>query len=441
MCTLYFHPLARYPGSKIAAISTSSWEFYWNYYHNGRMLFEIERLHEVFGPVIRIGVNDLHVSDPEIYQDLTRTNSGFTKDVGFYLTISLPGTSIGETDPEKHRVRRKVLSPALSGRRVQELAPAILQKTKELLARFENASDASSSICVTSAAKAFTMDIISKIVLGQELGCVADPAFRNELTGHLDAVFRMGWTATAFPRLSGLALQVMSMTAVLPFPVPLASLKRSCLSITKKYLDIFSPNHTANSTATRIEACDTNNHSRSAVIDVLMDSNNVETHTVPSLDELNDEILMLLIAGNDTTSNAVIFAIYQIATHRMVRQRLIDELKGALPSLGEDDWITYDRAKRLPYLTAAIKEALRLGSPIPGRLPRTVPREGYSLYGHWLPPKVNIHTSAYLLNRHPKIWDEPDAFKPERWIGEGASRRDKYIATFGKGSRQCLGKE
>ncbi|RWA04976.1 hypothetical protein EKO27_g10123 [Xylaria grammica] len=347
---LYFHPLAGYPGSKFAAISTSSWEFYWNYYHNGRMLFEIERLHKVYGPVIRIGVNDLHVSDPEVYQDLTRINSGFTKDVGFYLTISLPGTSIGETNPEKHRVRRKVLSPALSGTRVQELAPAVLRKAKELLSRFESASDTSSPVCVTSAAKAFTMDIISKIVLGQELGCVADPSFRNELTKHLNAVFRMGWTATAFPRLSALALQILSMTSVLPFPVPLASLKRSCLSITKEYLDIFNPKHVARGTAARIGGRNTNNNSRSAVIDVLMDPTNVESHNVPSLDELNDEILMLLIAGNDTTSNAVIFAIYQIATHSTVRQRLFKELKEALPSLGEKGWITYDQAKRLPYL-------------------------------------------------------------------------------------------
>jgi hypothetical protein len=46
---VYFHPLSRYPGSKVAAISTSWWEWYWNYYRNGRLLFEVERLHQKHG--------------------------------------------------------------------------------------------------------------------------------------------------------------------------------------------------------------------------------------------------------------------------------------------------------------------------------------------------------------------------------------------------------
>ncbi|KAI0478374.1 cytochrome P450 [Xylariaceae sp. FL0804] len=441
---LYWHPLARYPGPSIAAISTSSWEFYWNYYNNGRMIFEIERLHRIHGTVIRIGVNDLHVSDPEVYQDLTRTGSKFTKDVDFYRAIAFPGTSIGETDPERHRVRRKVLAPALSGRRVQELAPAILAKTKELLARLEDARSTASPICITSAAKAFTMDIISKIVLGKEMGCVADPDFHNEFTDHLDASFRMGWTATAFPLISALALKVASTTNALLFPIPLISLKRSCLSITREYLDHFS--HRTNiingSPGTPETLHQKKSYgSRSAVIEMLMDQGSATGHVLPSLDELNDELLMLLIAGNDTTSMALIFGIYQIATCPAIYRELVKELTEVMPTLGEDSWITYEQARRLPYLNAVVKEILRLGNPLPGRLPRTVPPEGYRLYGHWVPPGINIHTSAYLLNRHPSIWEDPYTFKPERWIKGEVSRQEKYLATFSRGARQCLGKD
>lgn len=46
---LFLHPLSRYPGSHVAAISTSWYEWYWNYHKNGRMLFEIERLHKQHG--------------------------------------------------------------------------------------------------------------------------------------------------------------------------------------------------------------------------------------------------------------------------------------------------------------------------------------------------------------------------------------------------------
>jgi len=46
---IYFHPLSRYPGPKLAAVSNSWWEWYWNYYKNGCMIFEIDRLHQKLG--------------------------------------------------------------------------------------------------------------------------------------------------------------------------------------------------------------------------------------------------------------------------------------------------------------------------------------------------------------------------------------------------------
>lgn len=46
---VYFHPLSGYPGPKLAAVSSSWFEWFWNYYHNGHMIFEIERLHQKNG--------------------------------------------------------------------------------------------------------------------------------------------------------------------------------------------------------------------------------------------------------------------------------------------------------------------------------------------------------------------------------------------------------
>ncbi|KAI1389022.1 cytochrome P450 [Hypoxylon trugodes] len=426
---VYLHPLRHYPGSKLAVVSNSWWEFYWNYYRNGELIFEIERLHNLYGPVIRIGVNDLHVNDPEVFQDLARVTSPFVKPAKFYQAISIPGTLIGELDPARHRLRRKVLSPAFMGDRVHELALDVLEKTKQLVARFETASVQSTPICITAASKAFTMDIISKIVFGEELGCVTDPNFDNEFSRYLEAAFKIGWTATAFPMLSALSLKIASATSTVIFPLPITSLKRKCLRITTQYISQSSVQKSPNSRGI----------ARIPVIDRLMDPNAVKGHVPPSLDELNDELVMLLIAGNDTTSTALIFGIYKICTCPVVEQRLTHELIEEFPSLNEE--ITYDRVRKLPYLTATIKEILRLGNPLPGRLPRMVPAEGYYLHGRFLQPGVNIHTSAYVLNRQPEIWPKPNEFNPDRWTSTHSSRLDKHLATFYKGPRQCLGKE
>ncbi|KAF1955975.1 cytochrome P450 [Byssothecium circinans] len=438
---LHFHPLSRYRGSKVAAVSNSWYEWYWNYYLNGQMIFEIARLHKEYGPVVRIGVNDLSIDDPEVYQAMTKVNSGFTKDPHFYRCISFPGTSIGETDPAKSRIRRKVLTPALSGTRVQDLAPAILAKVERLLRRVDLCAKSAKPICVTSACKAFTMDVISKIVLGREIGCIDEPDFRNEFIENLNAAFKTGWIATAFPRLATLALWMASMSDFTVIPNPLIDFKRKCRTITKSYLEAFDP-HSAAYGADKdvnVPSAITAHGDRSAVIDMLMDPLTIKGHTVPNLEQLNDEAVILLTAGNDTTSNSMIFGLYQICNKKSVYETLFQELQAHFPSV--DQQITYEDAKQLPYLTATIKEILRLGSPLPGRLPRLIPSSGFRLYGQNLPPKTSIRTSPYLLNRHPSVWDNPNDFNPNRWLGEYSRDLDKYLATFNRGARQCLGKD
>ncbi|KAM3426659.1 hypothetical protein NHJ13734_009333 [Beauveria thailandica] len=429
---VYFHPLSRYPGPKIAAISTAWWEWYWNYVKNGRMLFEIERLHEKHGPVIRIGVNDLHVSDPAVYQDMTRINSGFTKDAFFYQFISLPGTSIGETDPAKHRVRRKVLTPAFSTTRVRELAPIVQDKTEQLLARLASANG---PVCFTNAAKAYTLDIIGKIVLGREIGSLAKPDFISELSEHLQAAFAIGWIGPSFPFISSVALWVIQRLPLFIFPMPQVQFQKACAKMTDIYLKKFHSNSSDGSSS-----FSTAHGERSAVIDMLMvHPAATKDYKVPAKAEVSDELTMLLTAGSDTSSTAIISAIYYIQRHKNVLSELRSELRRAFPSL--QDEINYEKAKELPYLTAVIKEVLRLSHPLPGRLPRIIPSSGYSLYGNELPRGTNIHMSAYLLNRHAGTWRDPHEFDPARWMHGDSADLDKYVATFGRGARQCLGKD
>ncbi|KAI3316474.1 cytochrome P450 [Xylariaceae sp. AK1471] len=425
---VYFHSLSRYPGPKLAALSTSWWEWYWNYHKKGRMLFEIERLHHSYGPVIRIGTNELHVSDYDVYRDISRPLSGFTKDPYFYQFISLPGTSIGETDPARHRIRRKVLAPALSGTRVHEMAPMIESKVRLLLDRMKKSTENTTNVCMTAAIKALTMDIISRIVLGQELGCLMHPEFRSELSDNLEAAFSVGWIGPSFPIMSALALWVAERVPLHIFPMPHLQFQRDCLNITSSYLE-------------RVGTLPSQgDHSaRSAVIDMLMDPAAAKDYSPPSTRELSDELTMLLTAGSDTSSNAIISGIWYICSHKTVESRLVNELDARIPSLDEE--ITYEKAKQLPFLTAVIKETLRLGHPLPGRLPRLVPKDGYNLHGHRLPEGVAVHTSAYILNRHANLWEMPHEFNPDRWMNRDSTMLDNRSTTFGGGARQCLGKD
>lgn len=84
------------------------------------------------------------------------------------------------------------------------------------------------------------------------------------------------------------------------------------------------------------------------MIDMLMDPLTIKGHTVPNLEQLNDEAVILLTAGNDTTSNSMIFGLYQICNKKSVYETLFQELQAHFPSV--DQQITYEDAKQLPYL-------------------------------------------------------------------------------------------
>jgi cytochrome P450 len=91
---------------------------------------------------------------------------------------------------------------------------------------------------------------------------------------------------------------------------------------------------------------------RSIVIDTLLDPNAAKDHSVLDADQLAAEVIMLLSAGNDTTSDAMIVGIYQTLRNPKVYQTLTDELNNCFPNVKEE--ITYDKAKRLPYLVRRI---------------------------------------------------------------------------------------
>lgn len=93
-------------------------------------------------------------------------------------------------------------------------------------------------------------------------------------------------------------------------------------------------------------------HMKSVVIDMLVDASAEKGHIVPTSEQLTEEMIMLLSAGNDTTSDALIIGIWQVCRHPEVLHRLEHELEIAFPSIKNSDTITYESVKPLPYLVS-----------------------------------------------------------------------------------------
>jgi cytochrome P450 len=135
--------------------------------------------------------------------------------------------------------------------------------------------------------------------------------------------------------------------------------------------------------------------------------------------ELRDELMTLLVAGHETSATALAWALDALTHHPGVLQRLRDEIDS-----GDD-----------AYLDAVVKETLRLRPVIALVLRRLT--EPMEIGGRMLPAGVTVAPCIYLLHRRADVYDEPRAFRPERFLEQGPGTYT-WIP-FGGGVRRCLG--
>lgn len=96
-------------------------------------------------------------------------------------------------------------------------------------------------------------------------------------------------------------------------------------------------------------------------------------------------------------------------------------------------------AQFLPYLSAVVKEALRISMANPTRLPHIVPSTGLTLSNITIPPGTIVGVSAYSLHFNPTVFTSPHSFIPERWLPDQVTESmSKSFFAFGAGSRACI---
>ncbi|MCG9891036.1 MAG: cytochrome P450 [Thermosynechococcaceae cyanobacterium MS004] len=151
--------------------------------------------------------------------------------------------------------------------------------------------------------------------------------------------------------------------------------------------------------------------------------------------QLRDEVLTLILAGHETTANALSWTWMLLAQHPQVRAKLNAELKtvlkGRVPSLAD--------LPQLVYTNWVLKESMRLYPPA-----TDVSREAiadYELDGYVIPKGATVLASQWAMHRDPRYFNNPEVFQPERWADDLEKQfpRGVYFP-FGDGPRVCIGK-
>ncbi|KAI8647570.1 cytochrome P450, partial [Parasitella parasitica] len=159
-------------------------------------------------------------------------------------------------------------------------------------------------------------------------------------------------------------------------------------------------------------------------------------------EELRSNLHIFFLAGHDTTSNALSFALYYLARHSEFQQRAREEVLSILGDAPEDILPSSDQLKQLNYINQVIKETLRMNGPAAQIVPR-VSQQDTDLAGSFIPKGSLVTVDLYNIHHSKKVWKDADQFNPERFAPKGESSQlagdGMTWVPFGNGARQCIG--
>lgn len=442
---LYFHPLRHFPGPKLAA-ATYWYEIWQDWFagpYHGRNSWNIEKLHEQYGPIIRRAPDELDVTDPEWFDVLF---AGGRRDK--YNREAVEGGDASgliqlTRDRTRHKHRKGALTRFFSKRSVVQLEPSIIEKVELLSAGIEKCMTEKRVLHATDAFGALTLDVITDYCFGERYGCLSDPNFSPEW----QAFFRDMFSNSPFLRSWGWivrkreSLPKWLLRYIFPDVEQLLIMKDTVRS---KIDAIFEQREKAgvkdNGLASSTEEVDVEfvEKERRTIFHDILDS-----RVLPPEDKtkwrLTEEAYGMVFAGGVTTGVALSNLVYHLHANPEWLIKVREELDQLMPEPSK--MASSSEIERLPVFKACLKESLRIGSLFTERLAFQEPDE-YLYYHDWaIPPGTPVSMSICTLHTDKEIWYDPHEFRPERWLqGSGTTiHLEKYYAPFSRGSRACIG--
>ena len=156
---------------------------------------------------------------------------------------------------------------------------------------------------------------------------------------------------------------------------------------------------------------------------------------------LQDESVSIIGAGVESTARTLVVACYHVLDQPALHARLAAELEEAVPDVAA--FPPWEQLEKLPFLTAVIREALRLSYGTSQRMPRAYPN-GTLQYADWTIPKgAMLSMDNYAVSHDETIFPQSFSFRPERWLDDPKApdgrQLTRYMVSFGKGTRSCTG--
>jgi cytochrome P450 len=313
----------------------------------------------------------------------------------------LLGRSVFVTNGEEWLRQRRIIDPAFEGGRVKEAFPAIWAAAEAAVARMDPGE-----VEVELAASHAAADVIFRTLFSIPIEDKVAQAVFHE--------FR------AYQR----SAPILNLAAFLPLPAWVPRLHRRATTRSAKVIRRLITGLTAGRAAAIAAG--------TAPVDLatkIMTTPDPVTGTPFGTGEMVDQVAIFFLAGHETSASALGWALYLLATHPDVQERVAAEAAGIRPEFGTVGSLRFTRD--------VFREALRLYPPVPMLVRETTVPEEFR--GRSVKPGAQVVISPWHLHRHERLWDNPDGFDPDRWAGEGKDAAREGYLPFSRGARVCPG--
>lgn len=352
----------------------------------------------------KLGTFDAYLfTDPDAIEEVLLTkSSSFEKDALTHELGILLGKGLLTSEGKRWRKQRKLISPNLRRKQIAHYADGMVEHTRQMLDTWADDD--------VRALHRDAMEVTLRIVV--------DTLFNLEMDNDVHRVGHALDTA-----MEGFHEQAHTLWRFVPEPLPTPM--RSKFNQAVEQFDTLIYKLIDQRRRDTTEGDDL----LYRLIAAVDDQGNQMTD-----EQLRDEVLTLFLAGHETTALAIMYAWYLMSDHPWVMekmQREIDEVLGDRPATADD-------VDALPYTRAVIRETMRLYPPawVIGR----EAIEDVEIAGWTVTNGAQVLLPQSLVHRDRRWFDNPDLFRPERWI-DGLEERIPRFAyfPFGGGPRICIG--
>ncbi|KAF3045052.1 hypothetical protein E8E12_006351 [Didymella heteroderae] len=419
---LYLHPLARFPGPRIAAV-TSWYEGYYEIVKNGQYSRKISKLHDEYGPIIRVTPHELHIRDSYFFEEFYAKNLHLDKE-GWDVRFGTEGGVLTTVNAAFHKRRRAALSPMFSRRSILDFIHIIYRHIDTFSIRMQEFEARKEPMNLTHAFPALTGDIIMDYFFGFNYAQLKHPEFES-FHDAFQKIGGAGHIATQFP-------------LMIPMMNSLPDAITEWLQPAAKNILKFKRDQWNNIGRTMSgEPVKTNDAKKTIFQEILQSKLPEEDKTQKRLAE---EAQIVVGGGVETTAFTLCIASFHIINTPRIYERLHADLVAAFPNRSNLELYPLEQ---MPYLKACIMEAVRLSYGLSARNPRT--RRTMPLqYKDWtIPPNTNVSMTIPEVSHDEAIFPESHKYIPERWldnpVAPDGQPLERYLVCFGRGTRSCLG--